>query len=93
MSYIDGDVWLSGPDLADWVLKVMQQRGLRASRRGDVANLCRRVAYWAQHDYVRVDSADHWLCFLQIHPVQIPDEFWVRKPELPMTLDGRKALR
>lgn len=92
MSYLDGDIWLRSPDLAEWIWEVLEKRGFTSGR--DIASLQRRIWDWTHRaEFVRVDSVDPWLCFLQMHPVDIPDELWVRKPGLPMTLDGRVRLR
>ncbi len=91
MSYCDGDVWLDAPATVEWLWQVLEKRGYAPGR--DLATFQRRIWEWKSSTYIRVDSVDRWLCFLQMHPVDIPDRLWVRKPELPTTLEGRITLR
>lgn len=93
MSYTDGDIWLDGPAVTEWFQQEMDRRGLLERRdfaqSNQLASMKRRMFEWAKSRYVRVDSVDRYLCFLRMHPVDLPEHLWVHEPGLSTSLDGR----
>lgn len=78
MNYYDPEArWLDGPSVYAWLYP--QAPGACGRERGWIANLTRRMNAWRNGAVVDVYVLDRYLCLLDIHASEIPDECWIER--------------
>lgn len=94
MAYLDGDDYLHGPRLVEWLRERVGRMGERCYGVIDDPNLARRMHGWQAEDRVLFYGAlDKALARHGVHPTEIPEDVWIPGSRAPEDVIERAGTR